>query len=130
MTSLLTLNDQIINEQILKESLIGPQISKPYNSRSQVERTKAQEISIATDLPVDQIEAEREVGDDSSEVIAKNESLNFDYELTIDQAYQDGLSTEAIAAIIRERQEKSQDMSLRDYMLVQHLMLSDGDINP
>ena len=57
MTSLLTLNDQIINEQILKDSLVGTQINKPYNSRSLVERTKAQEISIATELPVDQIEA-------------------------------------------------------------------------
>lgn len=130
MVSLLTLDDQIFNEQVLMESLVGPQINKPYNPNSQVERTKAQEISIATDLPVDQIEAEREVGDDSSEVIAKNESLNFDYALAINQAYQDGLPPETIAAIIEERKEKGEDMSLSEYMLVQHLMLSDGDINP
>ena len=130
MVSLLTLNDQIINEQILKESLVGPQISKPYNPLSLVERTKTQEISITTGLPVDQIEAERAAGDDSSEVIAKNESLNFDYALAINQAYQDGLPPETIAAIIEERKEKGEDMSLSEYMLVQHLMLSDGDINP
>ena len=130
MVSLLTLNDQIINEQILKDSLVGTQINKPYNSRSLVERTKAQEISIATELPVDQIEAERAAGDNSSEVIAKNESLNFDYALAINQAYQDGLPPETIAAIIEERKEKGEDMSLSEYMLVQHLMLSDGDINP
>ena len=130
MTSLLTLNNQIINEQILKESLVGTQISKPYNPRSLVERTKTQEVSIATELPVDQIEAERAAGDDSSEVIAKNESLNFDYALAINQAYQDGLPPETIAAIIEERKEKGEDMSLSEYMLVQHLMLSDGDINP
>ena len=128
MATLLTLEDQIFNELALDaDSEIKRE--ETFNPYSQVERVKAQELSIATDIPVDQIESERTSGDASAEVAAKTEALNFDYALTIDQAYNDGLSADEVANIIEERKAKGDDMTLSEYMLIQNLMLSDNGIN-
>ena len=128
MATLLTLEDQIFNELALSaDSEVKRE--ETFNPYSQVERVKAQELSIATDIPVDKIEAERTSGDASAEVAAKTNALNFDYALTIDQAYNDGLSADEVAGIIEERRAKGDDMSLSEYMLIQNLMLSDNGIN-
>lgn len=128
MANLLTLEDQIFNELALKADS-EVQREEVFNPYSQVERVKAQEISIATDIPVDQIEAERASGDPVSETAAKTQALNFDYALTIDQAFNDGLSVEEVTGIIQERKAKGEDMTLSEYMLLQNLMLSDNGVN-
>ena len=127
MTTLLTLDDEIFNELALSANTEVER--EPYNPFSQIERVKAQEISIATNVPVDQVEAERNSGDPASETAAKTNAVNFDYALAIDQAYNDGLSPEDIAEIIQERKEKGDDMTLSEYFLVQNLMLSDNGVN-
>jgi hypothetical protein len=129
MATLLTLEDQIFNELALEAQLDTQPEQETFNPYSQVERTKAQEISIATDIPVDQVEAERAVGDVSAETAAKTNAVNFDYALTIDQAYNDGLSAEDVALIIEERKAKGDDMTLSEYFLIQNLMLSDNGVN-
>lgn len=127
MTTLLTLDDEIFNELALSANTEVER--EPYNPFSQIERVKAQEISIATNVPVDQVEAERTSGDPVSETAAKTNAVNFDYALAIDQAYNDGLSPEDIAEIIQERKAKGDDMTLSEYFLVQNLMLSDNGVN-
>lgn len=126
----LTLEDKIFNEQVLSEQLKEVEELEQYNPDSQVESIKAQELSIATGAAEDEIRADRLAGDDNFTAVAKTQGLNFDYALAIDQAYEDGLSPEAIAEVIQERKEKGDDMSLGEYMLIQNLMLSDNDVNP
>lgn len=128
MASILTLEDQIYNELALKaDSQVVRETE--FNPFGQVERKKAQEISIATDIPVDEVEAQREAQDNKAETIAKTQGDNFDYSLTIDSAYQDGLSAQEVAEIIQERHTKGEDMTLSDYVLMQNLMLSDNGVN-
>ena len=129
MSTLLTLEDQIFNELALEQQAEEQSDIKPFNRFSQVERKKAQEISVATEIPVDQVEAERAAGDPVSETAAKTNGVNFDYALTIDQAYSDGVSAEDLAEIITERKAKGDDMTLSEYMLIQNLMLSDNGVN-
>ena len=127
MANLLTLEDQIFNElAITADSEKEVEIFNPY---SEVERVKAQELSVSTNIPVDQIEAERTAGDNSAEVAARTNGINFDYALTIDKAYNDGLPVQDIADIIEERKAKGEDMALTEYVLLQNLMLSDNDVN-
>ena len=127
MATLLTLEDDIANELALSAN--SEVDRETFNPFSQVERVKAQEISIATDIPLDQVEAERQAGDPSAETAAKTNALNFDYALVIDQAYNDGLSAEEVAGIIEERKAKGDDMTLSEYFLIQNLMLSDNGVN-
>jgi hypothetical protein len=127
MATLLTLEDDIANELALSAN--SEVDRETFNPFSQVERVKAQEISIATDIPLDQVEAERQAGDPRAETAAKTNALNFDYALTIDQAYNDGLSAEEVAEIIEERKAKGDDMTLSEYFLIQNLMLSDNGVN-
>ena len=127
MATLLTLEDQIFNELAL--SADSEKEVETFNPYSQVERVKAQELSVSTNIPVDQIEAERTAGDNSAEVAARTNGVNFDYALTIDQAYNDGLPVEDVAEIIEQRKAKGDDMSLSEYMLIQNLMLSDNGVN-
>ena len=127
MTTLLTLEDDIVNELALSAN--SEVDRETFNPFSQVERVKAQEISIATDIPLDQVEAERQAGDPSAETAAKTNALNFDYALVIDQAYNDGLSAEEVAGLIEERKAKGDDMTLSEYFLIQNLMLSDNGVN-
>ena len=127
MATLLTLEDDIANELALSAN--SEVDRETFNPFSQVERVKAQEISIATDIPLDQVEAERQAGDASAETAAKTNALNFDYALTIDQAYNDGLSAQEVAEIIEERKAKGDDMTLSEYFLIQNLMLSDNGVN-
>ena len=128
MASILTLEDQIYNELALKADSEVVRETE-FNPFGQVERKKAQEISIATDIPVDEVEAQREAQDNKAEIIAKTQGDNFDYSLTIDSAYDDGLSAQEVAEIIQERHAKGEDMTLSDYVLLQNLMLSDNGVN-
>ena len=133
MSPLLTLEDDIANEEVLSDSAQAQNLIAEkdtiFNPFSQVERVKAQEISIATNIPVDEVEAQRATGDQSAETSAKIKAINFDYALAIDQAYDDGLSPNDIAEIIEERKAKGEDMSLSEYFLIQNLMLSDNGVN-
>jgi|9_EtaG_2_1085328.scaffolds.fasta_scaffold00728_4 hypothetical protein len=132
MATLLSLDQKVFNEEVFNKKLLdfSEQEEKPFNRKSIVERQKAQEISITTNIPVDQIEAERATGDNSSESAAKVEGLNVDYALTIDQGYRDGMTSEQLASIIEQRTEKGENMTMPEYLLLQNLMLSDNDVNP
>ena len=130
MTQFLTLEDKLFNQQTLAQQLEDTPLSKPYNPNSEVEEIKTQELAIATGAPQDEIRADREAGADNFTAVAKTQGANFDYALTIDQAYREGKSPEELAKIIQDRKEKGQDMSLSEYILIQNLMLSDNDVNP
>ena len=113
MVSLLSLDQKVFNEEIFeKQTLDFLEEEKPFNRQSLVERQKAQEIAITTNIPVDQIESERAVGNNSSEAIAKVEGLNVDYALAIDQGYRDGMTAEELASIIEQRSEKGEQMTM------------------
>ena len=130
MVSLLTLNQKVLNEEILRAQTLDFPEKEPFNPRSLVERQKAQEIAITTNIPVDQVEAERAAGDESSQTIAKNEGLNLDYAIAIEQGYRDGLEVDEVAELIKDRTEKGEDMSIPEYLLIQNLMLADNDVSP
>jgi hypothetical protein len=132
MATLLSLDQKVFNEEVFNKKLLdfSEQEEKPFNRKSIVERQKAQEIAITTNIPVDQIEAERATGDNSSESAAKVEGLNVDYALVIDQGYRDGMTAEQLASIIEQRKEKGENMTMPEYLLLQNLMLSDNDVNP
>ena len=129
MTTLLTLEDEIFNQLALQQDLDGAEEPSVYNPLSDVERKKSQGIALATDLPVDQVEAERAVGDNTAETAARTQGLNFDYALTINKAIEDGLEPEEVAEIIEQRTAKGEDMTLGEYMLMQNLMLGDNGVN-
>ena len=128
MSTLLTLEDKVFNELALMDDTEAD-IEKPYDPRSQVNIDKAQEVSIATDIPVDQVEAEAATGNNTAEVAALQQGINFNYAAAIEKAYEDGLSAEEISEIIKERTEKGQDMTLGEYSLIQQLMIDDNGIN-
>lgn len=130
MASLLTLDEKIFNQLALVSDAEAIPEQAPFNPNSEVERTKAQELAVATGDPVDVIEAERAIGNDRAEVMAKTNSDGFSYEGVIQKGYDDKLTPEQVAKIIEDRQAKGQDMSLSEYMLIQSLMLNDNDINP
>jgi hypothetical protein len=118
------------NEEALKQKALQAPMEKPFNPYSEVERNKAQEISITTGTPVDQVEAEREEGLQEAEAQAKAYGLNTDYAEDINKAYNEGLSAQEVANIIVEKTEKGKDMAISQYLLLQNLMLGDNDINP
>ena len=62
------------------------ELEKPYNPTSQVNIDKAQEVSIATDIPVDQVEAEVAMGDNTAEVVALQQGVNFNYAAAIEKS--------------------------------------------
>ena len=128
MSTLLTLEDKVFNELALMDDTEAD-LEKPYDPRSQVNIDKAQEVSIATDIPVDQVEAEAATGNNTAEVAALQQGINFNYAAAIEKAYEDGLSAEEISEIIKERTEKGQDMTLGEYSLIQQLMIDDNGIN-
>ena len=125
MVSLLSLDQKVFNEEVFNKKLLdfSEEKEKPFNRKSIVERQKAQEISITTNIPVDQIEAERATGDNSSESVAKVEGLNVDYALAIDQGYKDGMTAEQLASIIEQRKEKGENMTMPEYLLLQNLIV-------
>ncbi len=128
MTTMLTLEDKVSNELALMDETEA-ELEKPYDPRSQVNINKAQEVSISTDIPVDQVEAEVAMGDNTAEVVALQQGVNFNYAAAIEKAYEDGLSAEEMSEIIKERTEKGQDMTLGEYSLIQQLMLDDNGVN-
>ena len=130
MATLPTLEDKLFNQQTLAQQLEDTPYPKPYNPNSEVEEIKTQELAIATGAPQDEIRADRQAGADNFTAVARTQGVNFDYALTIDEAYRDGKSPEEIAQLIQERKEKGNDMSLSEYLLIQNLMLSDNDTNP
>lgn len=130
MANPVTLEDKVFNEQTLWQQIEEATPQETLNPVSQVEAIKAQELAISTGAPEDEIRASRVAGDDSYTAVAKTDALNYDYAVTIDKAYRDGVAPEQIAEIIQQRKEKGQDMSLGEYMLIQNLMLSDNDVNP
>ena len=127
MSALLTLEDKVFNELALMDD--DEQEVKPYDPKSLVNINKAQEISMSTDIPVDQVESELSVGNNSSEIAAIQRGINFNYAAAIDKAYDDGLSAEEVAELISERKAKGEDMTLSEYSLIQTLMLDDDGIN-
>ena len=129
-SAFLDLADQVFSEDFLKEQEAQVEEKQPFNPRSEVERNKAQELSITTGEPLDVVEAQREQGDESALAKAKVNGLNVDYAMEIDKAYNEGLTSDEVAAIIKQKSEKGEDMSLGEYMLVQNLMLGDNDVNP
>jgi len=125
-----SLSNLVFNEDFLKKETLSFPTEKPFNPLSEVERNRAQEISITSGVPVDQVEAEREAGVNDAEIVARTQGLNIDYALEIDRAYNEGLSVEDVASIIEQKTEKGQDMAVSEYLLLQNLMLGDKDVNP
>ncbi len=101
-----------------------------FNLLFEVEAMKAQELAIAVNGDENEIREARANGDTNHTSVAKIDGGEFDYNLSIDQAYNDGMKPEDIAEVIQNRKDKGEDMSLSEYMLMQNLMLSDNDINP
>ena len=130
MTTPLTLEDSIFNSKTLAQQLEEEKEPKIFNPKSEVETIKAQELSIATGREEGEVRASRANGNLDHTAAAKNQALDFDYNLAVDQAFQDGLAPEDIAEIIDNRRAKGQEVSLSEYMLLQNMMLSDNDINP
>tara|TARA_R110000744_G_scaffold375867_2_gene489682 strand:- start:24 stop:4493 length:4470 start_codon:yes stop_codon:yes gene_type:complete len=130
MATLPTLEDGIFNSQTLSDQLYALTEPKVFNPRSEVESITAQELSIATESDEGEVRVSRANGILDHTGVAQLNGEGFDYELSIDQAYADGLNPEAIADIIENRRLKGEDMTLPEYMLMQNLMLGDNDINP
>jgi len=130
MATFPTLEDGIFNSQTLSDQLYAQPEPKVFNPRSEVESITAQELSIATESEEGEVRVSRANGNLDHTGVAKLNGEGFDYELSIDQAYADGLKPEAIADVIENRKLKGEDMTLPEYMLMQNLMLGDNDINP
>ena len=125
-----TLESKLFNSKVLYQELDEAVYEEQYNPTSEVEQTKVQELSIATGAPLNDVQSDRAIGGRNFEAVAKTDSTNFDYQTTVDQGYEEGLSPEKLAEVIEERKAKGDDMTLRDYMLLQNLMLADTGINP
>ena len=125
-----TLESKLFNSKVLYQELEEAVYEEQYNPNSEVEKTKVEELSIATGAPLNDVRSDRAMGGKNFEAVAKTNEDNFDYQKTLDQGYDEGLSADRLAEIIEERKAKGEDMTLREYMLLQNLMLSDTDINP
>ena len=130
MANILTLEDSIFNSQTLSQQLEEENETEVFNPLSEVETIKSQELAIAVNGDENEIREARANGDTNHTSVAKIDGGEFDYNLSIDQAYNDGMKPEDIAEVIQNRKDKGEDMSLSEYMLMQNLMLSDNDINP
>ena len=130
MANILTLEDSIFNSQTLSQQLEEENETEVFNPLSEVETIKAQELAIAIGGDENEIRAARANGDTNHTSVAKLAGGEFDYNLSIDQAYNDGMKPEDIAEVIQNRRDKGEDMGLSEYTLIQNLMLSDNDINP
>ena len=129
MSTLLTLEDKVFNELALVDGEYEREEEKSFNPFKTVDQNKAEEISIATDIPVDQVSAELTQGINDSEVVALQNSINFNFAAAIEKAYDDGLSASEMADLIEQRTQKGEDMTLGEYSLIQGLMLEDNGIN-
>ena len=129
MSTLLTLEDKVFNELALVDGEYEREKEKSFNPFKTVDKNKAEEIAIATDIPVDQVSAELTQGINDSEVIALQNSVNFNFAAAIEKAYEDGLSASEMADLIDQRTQKGEDMTLGEYSLIQGLMLEDNGIN-
>ena len=127
---LMKLSDQVFNENFLKDQAAKQPEEKPYNPLSEVERNRSQEVAITTGAPLDVVEAQREQGDLSTTVDAKVNGLNVDFAMEIDKAYNEGMSADDVANLIKQKSEKGEDLGLSEYMLIQNMMLGDNDVNP
>jgi hypothetical protein len=130
MANILTLEDSIFNSQTLSQQLEEENETEVFNPLSEVETIKSQELAIAINGDENEIRAARANGDTNHTSVAVLEGGGFDYNLAIDQAYNDGMKPEDIAEVIQNRKDKGEDMGLPEYVLMQNLMLSDNDINP
>ena len=129
MTTLLTLEDSLFNESFFVDEAAALPEEEIRNPRSQSEVDRATEISIGSGVPLDQVQAELEAGNNTAETAAKLSPLNFDYAGAIDQAFEDGTSAEDIAVLIEQRSAKGEDMSLSEYALIQNLLINENSIN-
>ena len=129
MSTLLTLEDKVFNELALVDDSYDREEEKSFNPLNTVDKNKAEEISIVTEIPSDQVSAELTQGINDSEVAALQKGVNFNYASAIEKAYEDGLSSSEMADLIKERTEKGEDMTLGEYSLIQGLMLNDNGIN-
>ncbi len=129
MSTLLTLEDKVFNELALVDDSYDREEEKSFNPLNTVDKNKAEEISIVTEIPSDQVSAELTQGINDSEVAALQKGVNFNYASAIEKAYEDGLSASEMADLIKERTEKGEDMTLGEYSLIQGLMLNDNGIN-
>ena len=129
MVNPLTLEDQLFNESFLVDEVDPTAEVEVRDPTSQAEQDRAQEISIGSGTPLDQVQAEIMAGDASSETAAKLKSSNFDYTAAIDEAFNEGTSVEDVAELIKERSLKGEDMSLSEYALIQNLMVNANSLN-
>ena len=125
-----TLESKLFNSKVLYQELEEAVYEEQYNPNSEVEEIKAEELSIATGAPLNDVRSDRAMGGKNFEAVAKTNEDNFNYQRTLDQGYDEGLSADKLVEIIEERKAKGEDMTLREYMLLQNLMLSDTDVNP
>ena len=101
MSTLLTLEDKVFNELALVDDNYDMEEEKSFNPLRTVDKNKAEEISIVTEIPSDQVSAELTQGINDSEVAALQKGVNFNYAAAIEQAFEDGLSASEMADLIK-----------------------------
>lgn len=125
-----TLLDQVYNDKFLNDMLEEEETVKRVDPKSEGFANKTQELSVATGKPIDEVQAEILSGDNQTEVTAKVNATEFDPNVVIDKAYEEGTPADEVARLIEERREKGRDFTLSEYSLLQSSMLTDSDINP
>lgn len=127
MDRIYTLQDLLENEAILAESL-GPETPEtaPFGG---VRLTKTQEVALGSGVSFEEAQVVVDSGNEAQAVqtvLASTPSVDE----TISRGYQEGLSAEETLQQVEDQIKKTGEMSLREYSLLQSLLLTDGEINP
>ncbi len=129
MANLLTLEDELYNQKALEDASGTETVSPELNPSGDTQLSQDQGVALGSGNPLDQVQMERSQGTRESETVARTAG-HADIQGFIDEAYEEGLSVDDVSEYIRQRTEKGDDLSLREYNFLQSLMLVDGEINP
>ena len=129
MANPISLEDQIANEQVLKGEVEDVSSTEIYDANLQTEINRALELAIGTGQPLDVVKDARSKLDTTLEQKALASSPVVDVNGLVDKGIENGISAEDLATVIRERNEKKDDMSFAEFSLLQSLVATDDSVN-
>lgn len=129
MANPISLEDQIDNEQVLKGEVEDTFSVDMYDATLQTEINRAVELAIATGEPLDVVKDSKSKLDNTLEQVAAKSQAPLDVAGLVDMGIENNISADDLATVIRERNEKNDDMSFAEFSLLQSLVATDDSVN-
>ena len=126
-----TIQAEIENDKIVSGLSGQPSVEPPLDPSSESQLSSNGDISVALSIPMADIEAAKDMGDNSLSVVASTTtSNNYPVQTQTDSAYERGLPVDEASRIVAERLAKESDLTASEFVLMQGLALTREDINP